>query len=354
MTNLENDLLLRALMRQPVTRTPVWIMRQAGRYLPEYRKVRSEAGDFLSLCKNPDLACEVTLQPLRRFKLDAAILFSDILTVPDAMGLGLYFIPGEGPKFKNRIRSAYDINNLNIPNIDKDLGYVFEAVRVIGRELNGSVPLIGFAGSPFTVGTYMVEGGSSREFLKIKALAKEEPSTLDLLMNIIAETTIEYLNGQIDAGVQAIQIFDTWGAILDNDDFRRFSMQSMQKIIEGLIREKNGQRIPIIVFTKGAGSLLSELADIGCDALGVDWSIDLETARKYVKDKVALQGNLNPKTLLDSPENIRQGVLDTLTSYGQGSGHVFNLGHGITPDVNPDNLAVLVNAVHEFSPSFHD
>ena len=354
MTNLENDLLLRALMRQPVTRTPVWIMRQAGRYLPEYRKVRSEAGDFLSLCKNPDLACEVTLQPLRRFKLDAAILFSDILTVPDAMGLGLYFIPGEGPKFKNCIRSAYDINNLNIPNIDKDLGYVFETVRVIGREPNGSVPLIGFAGSPFTVGTYMVEGGSSREFLKIKALAKEEPNTLDLLMNIIAETTIEYLNGQIDAGVQAIQIFDTWGAILDNDDFRRFSMQSMQKIIEGLIREKNGQRIPIIVFTKGAGSLLSELADIGCDALGVDWSIDLETARKYVKDKVALQGNLNPKTLLDSPENIRQGVLDTLTSYGQGPGHVFNLGHGITPDVNPDNLAVLVKAVHEFSPSFHD
>ena len=330
------------------------MMRQAGRYLPEYRKVRSEAGDFLSLCKNPDLACEVTMQPLRRFKLDAAILFSDILTVPDAMGLGLYFIPGEGPKFKNRIRSVYDINNLNIPKIDKDLGYVFEAVRIIGRELSGSVPLIGFAGSPFTVGTYMVEGGSSREFLNIKAFAKEEPNTLDLLMNIIAETTIEYLNGQIDAGVQAIQIFDTWGAILDNDDFLRFSMQSMQKIIEGLIREKDGQKIPIIVFTKGAGSLLSELADIGCDALGVDWSIDLETARKYVKDKVALQGNLNPKTLLASPENIRQGVLDTLKSYGQGPGHVFNLGHGITPDVNPEHLAVLVNAVHEFSPSFHD
>ena len=254
----------------------------------------------------------------------------------------------------NATRAMNNNPNINIPNINKDLGYVFEAVRVIGRELNGSVPLIGFAGSPFTVGTYMVEGGSSREFFNIKALAKEEPNTLDLLMNVIAETTIEYLNGQIDAGVQAIQIFDTWGAILDNDDFRRFSMQSMQKIIEGLIREKNGQRIPIIVFTKGAGSLLSELADIGCDALGVDWSIDLETARKYVKDKVALQGNLNPKTLLDSPENIRQGVLDTLTSYGQGPGHVFNLGHGITPDVNPEHLAVLVNAVHEFSPSFHD
>jgi uroporphyrinogen decarboxylase len=200
----------------------------------------------------------------------------------------------------------------------------------------------------------MVEGGSSREFLNIKTLAKEEPNTLDLLMNVIAETTIEYLNGQIDAGVQAIQIFDTWGAILDDDDFRRFSMQSMQKIIDGLIREKDGQRIPIIVFTKGAGSLLSDLADIGCDTLGVDWSIDLDTARKYVKDKVALQGNLNPKTLLASPENIRQGVIDTLTSYGVGPGHVFNLGHGITPDVKPENLAVLVDAVHEFSPSFHD
>ena len=333
---------------------PKWFLRQAGRHIPEYFTIRNKHSDFIDFCLDERSIINATILPLKYYNIDAAILFSDILTVPDAMGLGLYFIPGEGPKFKNRIRSAYDINNLNIPNINKDLGYVFEAVRVIGRELNGSVPLIGFAGSPFTVGTYMVEGGSSREFFNIKALAKEEPNTLDLLMNVIAETTIEYLNGQIDAGVQAIQIFDTWGAILDNDDFRRFSMQSMQKIIEGLIREKNGQRIPIIVFTKGAGSLLSELADIGCDALGVDWSIDLETARKYVKDKVALQGNLNPKTLLDSPENIRQGVLDTLTSYGQGPGHVFNLGHGITPDVNPEHLAVLVNAVHEFSPSFHD
>ncbi len=353
MTELKNDLFLRALMRQPVSRTPVWIMRQAGRYLPEYREVRAQAGDFLNLCKNPELACEVTMQPLRRFKLDAAILFSDILTVPNAMGLGLYFEPGEGPKFKRPVQSANAIQSLSVPNVEKDLRYVFDAVRTIRRELNGDVPLIGFAGSPFTVGTYMVEGGSSREFPTIKALAKEAPDALDHLMNIIAETTIEYLNGQIDAGAQAVQIFDTWGAALDGDDFRRFSMASMQKIIDGLTREKDGRKIPIILFTKGAGPLLADLAETGCDALGVDWTTDLATARRYVGDKVALQGNLNPGTLLESPEKIRQGVADTLASYGDGPGHIFNLGHGITPDVDPDHLGVLVDAVHELSPEFH-
>jgi len=353
MTKLKNDLFLRALMRQPVSRTPVWIMRQAGRYLPEYREVRAQAGDFLNLCKNPELACEVTMQPLRRFKLDAAILFSDILTVPNAMGLGLYFEPGEGPKFKRPVQSANAIQSLSVPNVEKDLRYVFDAVRTIRRELNGDVPLIGFAGSPFTVGTYMVEGGSSREFPTIKALAKEAPDALDHLMNIIAETTIEYLNGQIDAGAQAVQIFDTWGAALDGDDFRRFSMASMQKIIDGLTREKDGRKIPIILFTKGAGPLLADLAETGCDALGVDWTTDLATARRYVGDKVALQGNLNPGTLLESPEKIRQGVADTLASYGDGPGHIFNLGHGITPDVDPDHLGVLVDAVHELSPEFH-
>ncbi|MDG2107579.1 MAG: uroporphyrinogen decarboxylase [Woeseiaceae bacterium] len=353
MTKLKNDLLLRALMRQPVSRTPVWIMRQAGRYLPEYREVRAKAGDFLNLCKNPELACEVTMQPLRRFKLDAAILFSDILTVPDAMGLGLYFVPGEGPKFKRPVQTADAIKSLNVPNIEKDLGYVFDAVRVIRRELNGDVPLIGFAGSPFTVGTYMVEGHSSRKFSTIKALAKEAPDILDHLMNIIAETTIEYLNGQIDAGAQAVQIFDTWGAVLDGDDFRRFSMASMQKIIDGLTREKEGRKIPIILFTKGAGLLLADLAETGCDALGVDWTTDLATARRYVGDKVALQGNLNPETLLESPEKIRQGVADTLASYGDGPGHIFNLGHGITPNVDPDHLGILVDAVYELSPTFH-
>ena len=353
MTELKNDVFLRALMRQPVSRTPVWIMRQAGRYLPEYREVRGQAGDFMSLCRNPELACEVTLQPLRRYKLDAAILFSDILTVPDAMGLGLHFITGEGPKFKNPVRTADAIRDLRVPDVEKTLGYVFDAVRTIRRELNGEVPLIGFAGSPFTVGTYMVEGSSSREFPNIKALAKDAPDVLDHLMNIVAETTIEYLNAQIDAGAQAVQIFDTWGAALEGDDFRRFSMASMQKIIDGLTREKDGRQIPVILFTKGAGPLLTDLAETGCDALGVDWTTDLATAREYVNDKVALQGNLDPATLRESPEVIRQGVADTLASYGKGPGHVFNLGHGITPDIDPDNLGALVDAVHELSPKYH-
>lgn len=353
MSELKNDVFLRALMREPVDRTPVWIMRQAGRYLPEYRKVRAEAGDFMSVCQNPELACEVTMQPLRRYKLDAAILFSDILTVPDAMGLGLHFITGEGPKFKNPVQTADAIKALKVPDVESKLGYVFDAVRTIRRELNGDVPLIGFAGSPFTVGTYMVEGGSSREFPTIKAIAKESPELLDHLMNIVAETTIEYLNGQIEAGAQAVQIFDTWGAALEGDDFHRFSLASMQKIVDGLIREKDGRKIPVILFTKGAGPLLKDLAETGCDALGVDWTTDLATARKYTSDKVALQGNLDPATLRESPEVIRQGVADTLASYGKGPGHVFNLGHGITPDIDPDHLGALVDAVHELSPDYH-
>lgn len=353
MSELKNDVMLRALMRQPVSRTPVWIMRQAGRYLPEYRDVRAEAGNFMNLCRNPELACEVTMQPLRRFKLDAAILFSDILMIPDAMGLGLYFESGEGPKFKNPVQSANAIRSLRVPDVEKKLSYVFDAVRTVRRELNGEVPLIGFAGSPFTVGTYMVEGGSSREFSKIKGLAAEAPDVLDHLMDIVAETTTEYLNAQIEAGAQAIQIFDTWGATLEPDDFRRFSMASMQKIIDGLTREKDGRRIPVILFTKGAGPLLSDLADTGCDALGVDWTTDLSTAREYVGDKVALQGNLDPAMLRESPEAIRQGVADTLASYGEGPGHVFNLGHGITPDIDPDHLGALVDAVHELSPDYH-
>jgi uroporphyrinogen decarboxylase len=353
MTELKNDVFLRALMREPVSRTPVWIMRQAGRYLPEYREVREQAGDFMSLCRNPELACEVTIQPLRRFKLDAAIIFSDILTIPDAMGLGLYFVGGEGPKFKEPVRTAEAIRNLKVPDVEKKLSYVFEAIRTVRRELNGDVPLIGFAGSPFTVGTYMVEGGSSREFPTIKALAAEAPDVLDHLMNTIAETTIEYLNAQIDAGAQAVQIFDTWGAALQGDDFRRFSMASMQKIMDGLTREKDGRKVPVILFTKGAGPLLSDLAETGCDALGVDWTTDLATARQYVGDKVALQGNLDPATLRESPEVIRQGVADTLASYGDGPGHIFNLGHGITPDIDPANLGALVDAVHELSPDYH-
>ena len=352
-TELANDLLLRALMREPVPRTPVWIMRQAGRYLPEYRATRAKAGDFMSLCRNPELACEVTMQPLRRYALDAAILFSDILTVPDAMGLGLYFETGEGPKFERPVRSADAIRGLKVPDVEKELGYVFEAVRTIRRELDGKVPLIGFAGSPFTVGTYMVEGGSSREFPTIRALAKESPEVLDHLMNLIAETTVEYLNAQIEAGAQAVQIFDTWGSALEADDFRRFSLASMQRIVDGLIREKDGRAVPVILFTKGAGPLLEDLADTGCDALGVDWTTELADARRYVDDKVALQGNLDPATLRESPETIRAGVASTLASYGDGPGHVFNLGHGITPDIDPEHLGALVDAVHELSPAYH-
>lgn len=353
MEELKNDLLLRALLREPVERTPVWIMRQAGRYLPEYRKVREQAGDFMSVCSNPDLACEVTLQPLRRYKLDAAILFSDILTIPDAMGLGLYFEAGEGPKFERPVQTASDIRNLQRPDVEQKLGYVFAAVRTIRRELNGSVPLIGFAGSPWTVATYMVEGQSSRDFATIKGLAAQDPEALSLLLDIVAETTTDYLNAQVAAGAQAIMLFDTWGAALPDDDYRRFSLASMQKIVDGLTRENEGRRVPVILFTKGAGPLMTDMVETGCDALGVDWTTDLATARKYVDDKVALQGNLNPATLRESPETIRQGVADVLESYGTGPGHVFNLGHGITPDIDPEHLGVLVDAVHELSPQYH-
>ncbi len=350
---LKNDLFLRALMRQPVDRTPVWIMRQAGRYLPEYRKLREQAGSFMNLCSNPELACEVTLQPLRRFPLDAAILFSDILTIPDAMGLGLYFVTGEGPKFERPVRSEKEINNLAVPDVADSLAYVFDAVSLIRRELDGQVPLIGFAGSPFTVGTYMVEGGSSREFPTIKALVAENPAVFERLLKVVAQTTTDYLNAQIDAGAQAVMIFDTWGAALPADDYRRFSLASMQQILDGLQREKDGQKIPVILFTKGAGVLLSDMAETGCDALGVDWTTDLADARRYTGDKVALQGNLNPAMLRESPESIEKGVADVLASYGNGPGHVFNLGHGITPDINPDHLGVLVDAVRRLSPQYH-
>ena len=354
MSELQNDLLLRALMREPTERTPMWIMRQAGRYLPEYREVRAQAGDFMSLCRNPELACEVTLQPLRRYKLDAAILFSDILTVPDAMGLGLYFETGEGPKFERPVQSAAAIDKLSVPDVGSDLGYVFEAVKTIRKGLDGQVPLIGFAGSPWTVGTYMVEGGSSREFPTIKGLAAEDPAALEKMLAIVAETTTAYLNAQIEAGAQAIMIFDTWGAALERDDYLRFSLASMQAIVDGLNREAEGRRIPVILFTKGAGPLLADMVGTGCDALGVDWTTDLASARDYVNDQVALQGNLNPATLRESPETIRQGVADVLASYGTGPGHVFNLGHGITPDIDPESVSVLVEAVHEMSPAYHE
>lgn len=293
------------------------------------------------------------MQPLRRYKLDAAILFSDILTVPDAMGLGLYFVSGEGPKFERPVQTAADIRKLAAPDVSESLGYVFDAVRTIRRELDGRVPLIGFAGSPWTVGTYMVEGGSSREFTTIKGLAKEDPEALTSLLATVAKTTTDYLNAQVEAGAQAIMVFDTWGAALEPDDYRRFSLASMQMIVDGLTREAEGRRIPVILFTKGAGPLLADMVNTGCDALGVDWTTDLSQAREYTQDKVALQGNLNPAVLRESPEVIRQGVADVLESYGNGPGHVFNLGHGITPDIDPEHLGVLVDAVHELSPQYH-
>ncbi|MEE8344225.1 MAG: uroporphyrinogen decarboxylase [Woeseiaceae bacterium] len=353
MTPLKNDLLIRALLRQPVPRTPVWIMRQAGRYLPEYREIRAKAGDFMSLCTNPELACEVSLQPLRRFDLDAAIVFSDILTIPDAMGLGLYFETGEGPRFERPVNTVADIKKLAVPDVGEKLGYVLDTVALIHRELDDEVPLIGFAGSPWTVATYMVEGRSSRKFEKIKALVADEPAMLETLLNVVAETTIEYLNAQIESGAQAVMIFDTWGAALEADDYRRFSLSAMQRILDGLNRQKYGHTIPIILFTKGAGSLLADLADTDCDALGVDWTTDLKTARELTGDKVALQGNLNPAVLRESPEVIEARVAEVLQSYGQGPGHVFNLGHGITPDIDPDHLGVVIDAVRKLSPQYH-
>ena len=354
MSELKNDLFLRALRRQPVPRTPVWIMRQAGRYLPEYREVRAIAGDFMSLCRNAELACEVTLQPLRRYKLDAAILFSDILTVPDALGLGLSFAAGEGPRFERPVQSAAAIRKLAVPDVKSDLGYVFEAVSTIRKALDGKVPLIGFAGSPWTVATYMVEGRSSRDFATIKNLAKEDPDALLRLLDVVTETTVQYLNAQIEAGAQAIMVFDTWGSALEGDDYRRFSLANMQTIVDNLSLDQGKEPVPVVLFTKGAGERLRDMAETGCDALGVDWTTDLATAREYVQDKVALQGNLDPATLRESPAVIRQGVADTLASYGQGPGHIFNLGHGITPDIDPEHLGVLVDAVHELSPQYHD
>lgn len=353
MTTLRNDVFLRALRRQRTARTPVWIMRQAGRYLPEYREVRAQAGDFMSLCRNAELACEVTLQPLRRFSLDAAILFSDILTVPDALGLGLYFEAGEGPRFRRPVQNATDIRKLRVPDVRSELGYVFETVTTIRNALDGQVPLIGFAGSPWTVATYMVEGRSSRDFPTIRGLAREDPDSLLDLLDIVTETTVQYLNAQIAAGAQAIMVFDTWGSVLSHGDYRRFSLANMQTIVDNLTRDNGIETIPVILFTKGAGVFLVDMAKTGCDALGVDWTTDLATAREYVQDKVALQGNLDPAMLRENPEVIRQGVADTLASYGTGPGHVFNLGHGITPDIDPEHLGVLVEAVHELSPQYH-
>jgi uroporphyrinogen decarboxylase len=329
------------------------MMRQAGRYLPEYRETRARAGSFMDLCKNPELACEVTLQPLERFPLDAAILFSDILTIPDAMGLGLYFTEGEGPKFERPVRDEAAVAALGVPDPEQDLGYVMEAVRVIRRELDGRVPLIGFSGSPWTLATYMVEGGSTKNFAQCKGMLYDRPDLMHQLLTTVADSVTAYLNAQVAAGAQAVMIFDTWGGVLSPREYEKFSLAYMERIIKGLQRESEGRPVPVILFTKGGGQWLARMSESGCDALGVDWTTDLADARVQVRDRVALQGNLDPCILYSSPERIREEVARVLDSYGHGPGHVFNLGHGIHPNVNPEHAAALVEAVHELSVPYH-
>jgi len=353
MSELKNDRFLRALMRQPVDMTPVWMMRQAGRYLPEYRESRGKAGDFMSLCTNPDLACEVTLQPLERYPLDAAILFSDILTIPDAMGLGLYFETGEGPRFRKPVRTEADISSLPVIDPHKDLPYVVNAVSTIRRELNGRVPLIGFSGSPWTLATYMVEGGSSKDFARCKTMAYNQPELMHQLLDTLAKSVIVYLNAQIEAGAQAVQIFDTWGGALSYTAYREFSLQYMSQIVAGLTKEHDGRPVPVILFTKGGGQWLEDIADSGCHALGIDWTTHIGEARKRVGHRVALQGNMDPAILRASPKRICQEVETILSQYGPGEGHVFNLGHGITPDIDPAHAGAFIDAVHEISVKSH-
>ncbi len=353
MFELKNDRYLRALLREPVDMTPVWMMRQAGRYLPEYKATRAQAGDFMSLCRNAELACEVTLQPLRRYDLDAAILFSDILTIPDAMGLGLSFGAGEGPKFARPIENKSAVENLPIPDPEQELQYVMNAVRTIRRELKGEVPLIGFSGSPWTLATYMVEGGSSKAFTKIKKMLYTEPQTLHLLLDKLADSVALYLNAQIKAGAQSVMIFDTWGGVLAHREYLEFSLQYMQKIVENLIRHNEGRKVPVTLFTKGGGLWLENIANTGCDAVGLDWTVDLADAKKRIGHKVALQGNMDPSVLYASPERIEQEVRSILADFGEGSGHVFNLGHGIHQDVPEISPKIFVDAIHKYSQPYH-
>ena len=353
MTQLKNDTFLRALMRQPTDYTPVWMMRQAGRYLPEYRASRKTAGSFLQLCKSPDFATEVTIQPLDRYPLlDASILFSDILTVPDAMGLGLYFEEGEGPKFERTASDEASIKALQVPDMAK-LQYVFDAVSSIRKALNGRVPLIGFSGSPWTLATYMVEGKGGTDFLNTKKLMYARPELLHHILEVNARTIIQYLNAQIAAGAQAVMIFDSWGGALSHNAYIEFSLNYMQKIVNGLTKEAEGHKVPSIVFTKGGALWLEAQAEIGADALGLDWAVDIGQARQRVGAKVALQGNMDPAILLSTPEAIEKEVASILASYGHGHGHVFNLGHGITQWTPPENAAVMLSAVNSQSRKYH-
>lgn len=352
MSSLKNDRLLRTIWREPVTETPIWIMRQAGRYLPEYRAVRAKAGSFMTLCQTPELACEVTIQPLDRFDLDAAIIFSDILTIPDAMGLGLQFIEGEGPIFSHSLKEAKDIERLQLPRLEQ-LDYVYQAIKLVKKELNGKVPLIGFCGSPWTLAAYMIEGRSQPGFPLIQVMRQTNPQLLHQLLDKLALSVSKHLNGQIEAGADVAMIFDTWGGLLDRENYSSFSLHYVKKAIQGIKQHNNKKKIPVILFTKGGGQFLDIMADSGCDVLGLDWETSLADARAKVGDRVILQGNLNPAHLRYSSDAIRQEVAAILASFGKGSGHIFNLGHGITPDISPERVADLVDAVHELSRDYH-
>lgn len=350
-----NDAFLKALLKQKTEFTPVWLMRQAGRYLPEYCRTRKEAGSFMGLAKNPDFATEVTLQPIDRYGLDAAILFSDILTVPDAMGLGLEFVAGEGPVFKTPVQSEEAVDKLFVPDPKEELKYVVDAVSSIRRALDNRVPLIGFSGSPFTLACYMVEGRGSRDFRLTKTMMYQRPDLFHRILEVNAKAVTAYLNAQIEAGAQAVQIFDTWGGMLADGAFQEFSLRYMRQIVEGLHKEYDGEKIPVILFTKGSGNWISEMADSGCDALGLDWTVSMSAARRRVNDKVALQGNLDPMVLFGSEEAIRREVRSVIDAYGEVGlgGHVFNLGHGINQFTPVENVQILVDEVHEYSRRYH-
>lgn len=349
MARPKNDNFLRALLREPTDYTPVWLMRQAGRYLPEYCETRKRAGSFLDLCKSPALACEVTLQPLARYDLDAAILFSDILTVPDAMGLGLYFADGEGPRFERPLREEWAIRDLSAPDPWDHLRYVMDAVGEIRRALANSVPLIGFSGSPFTLACYMIEGGSSDDFRTVKTMLYDRPDLLHRILDVNATAVTHYLNAQIECGAQAVQIFDTWGGALSHAAFAEFSLAYMKRVIDGLKKTHDGERIPCIVFTKGGGQWIEKIAAAGCDAVGLDWTTDIGEARRRVGNKVALQGNMDPLALFAASEAVANEATRILDGFGPGNtGHVFNLGHGINQHTPPERVAVLVDTVHAY------
>lgn len=349
----KNDTFLRALLRQPTPYTPIWIMRQAGRYLAEYNEARKQAGSFLDLCRNPHLATEVTLQPLARFPLDAAILFSDILTIPDAMGLGLYFAEAEGPRFERPLREEWEIRNLDVVDPDAHLRYVLDAVAQIRKALNNEIPLIGFSGSPYTLACYMIEGRGGTEFHEIKRMLYARPDLLHRILDINARSVVAYLNAQIEAGAQAVMIFDTWGGNLSEAAFREFSLAYIERICRDLKRAQDGHLVPRIVFTKGGGQWLDYLAGCGADALGIDWTTDIGRARQQVGDRVALQGNMDPAVLLTEPAVVEREVAHILDRFGKGHGHVFNLGHGVSRFTPPENVAALVDAVHRQSVQYH-